>query len=73
MDEAGFVAEGPTMNLGVVTREGELVVPPFERSLAGCTVKRVMELVEEVIAVARPVLVVHLVLQEKCNACLHAI
>ena len=59
------------MNLGVVTREGELVVPPFERSLAGCTVKRVMELVEEVIALALPVLVVHFILK-RCvmHACM---
>ncbi|KAK9838341.1 hypothetical protein WJX81_005802 [Elliptochloris bilobata] len=47
VDEAGFVAEGPTMNLGVVTHEGELVIPPFERSLAGCTIKRVLELVAQ--------------------------
>ena len=49
MDEAGYVAEGPTMNLGVLTHDGELVIPPFERSLAGCTVRRLMDLVEEVI------------------------
>ena len=48
VDEAGYVAEGPTMNLGVLTHDGELVIPPFERSLAGCTVRRLMDLVEEV-------------------------
>ena len=36
------------MNLGVLTHDGELVIPPFERSLAGCTVRRLLDLVEEV-------------------------
>ena len=44
-----FVTEGATCSIGVITAEGELVIPPFgEVSLAGCTAKRVLELVPEV-------------------------
>ncbi len=48
MDEAGFVAEGTTMNLGVITHDGEVVIPPFEQSLAGCTARRLMAVIAEV-------------------------
>lgn len=44
-----FVTEGATVSIGVITRDGELVVPPFgEVSLAGCTAKRVLELMPAV-------------------------
>ena len=36
------------MNIGIITQEGELVVPPFEHALAGCTLKRLLHLVQEV-------------------------
>ena len=44
-----FVTEGATVSIGVITGEGELVIPPFgETSLAGCTAKRVLELLPAV-------------------------
>ena len=44
-----FVTEGATVSLGVITSEGELVIPPFgEVSLPGCTAKRVLELLPAV-------------------------
>lgn len=43
--EDGTICEGPNLNLGIVTREGIIVVPPFEGALAGCTMSRIMELV----------------------------
>ena len=49
VDEAGFVAEGTTMNLGVITHDGEVVIPPFEQSLAGCTARRLMQVIAEVL------------------------
>jgi hypothetical protein len=49
VDEAGFVAEGTTMNLGVITHDGEVVIPPFEQSLAGCTARRLMKVIAEVL------------------------
>ncbi len=48
VDSEGYVAEGSVMNIGIVTREGELVVPPFEHALAGCTLQRLLHLVSEV-------------------------
>ena len=48
MDNEGFVAEGSVMNIGIITQEGELVVPPFEQALAGCTLKRLLLLLQEV-------------------------
>jgi hypothetical protein len=48
VDEQGFVLEGPTMNIGVVTHDRKLLVPPFDATLAGVTISRVMELAQEV-------------------------
>lgn len=47
VDEEGYLLEGPNMNCGIVTKDLKLVVPPFERCLAGITVQRLMTLVEE--------------------------
>ncbi len=49
LDERGFLAEGPTENIGIVTAKRELLVPRFERVLRGTTVTRAIEL-------ARPLL-----------------
>lgn len=43
-DENGHLAEGPTENAGIVTRDGRLCVPKPDRILAGTTMLRVMEL-----------------------------
>lgn len=44
LDAQGRVAEGSIGNVGVLTRQGVLVTPPFEAVLAGTTVKRLWEL-----------------------------
>ena len=44
LDENGFLAEGATENVGGFSREGYLMFPGFERTLAGITVQRVAEL-----------------------------
>ncbi|KAL5202964.1 hypothetical protein ABZP36_013916 [Zizania latifolia] len=49
VDEAGDVAEGPTMNVAFVTAGGELVVPAFDRILSGCTAKRVLALAPKLV------------------------
>jgi branched-subunit amino acid aminotransferase/4-amino-4-deoxychorismate lyase len=49
IDEKGFLAEGPTENVGLVTRNREFLVPRFDRILRGITVGRVMELAESLI------------------------
>lgn len=43
-DERGFLAEGSTENIGIVTKRGEFMVPRFSRILRGITVTRAMEL-----------------------------
>ena len=44
LDEQGFLAEGATENIGIVTKEREFLVPRFQRTLRGITVTRVLEL-----------------------------
>ncbi len=46
VDEAGFLTEGSTENIGIVDHEGFIVFPPSERVLAGTTCLRVAELAE---------------------------
>lgn len=44
LDENGFLAEGATENVGILSADGYLRFPGFERTLAGITVQRVAEL-----------------------------
>ena len=44
MTERGLVGEGPSMNLAIV-EDGCFVTPPTDDVLAGCTVRRAMELI----------------------------
>jgi branched-subunit amino acid aminotransferase/4-amino-4-deoxychorismate lyase len=46
IDEQGFLGEGATENMGMVTKDGALVVPRFDHVLRGITVTRAMELAE---------------------------
>lgn len=52
VDENGNLAEGATENVGVLTQEGDLVMPPAERVLAGTTVGRAFRLAEEILVPA---------------------
>lgn len=49
LDDEGFVAEGPNMNVGFITKERELLLPCFDKILSGCTAKRVLSLAEELV------------------------
>lgn len=49
LDEAGFLTEGPTENTGLISQDGTFLVPPFERSLRGTTVVRMMELAQSLV------------------------
>jgi branched-chain amino acid aminotransferase len=49
IDEEGFLAEGPTENIGIITRNREFLVPRFDRILRGTTVTRAMELAESLL------------------------
>ena len=47
LDERGFLAEGSTENMGIVSKKGELIIPRFSHILRGTTVSRAMELARE--------------------------
>ncbi|DBA96325.1 TPA: hypothetical protein ACH3X3_002502 [Trebouxia sp. C0006] len=49
VDENNMVAEGPNMNLGIITHDNELVIPPFDSALPGITILTLLDLVPEVI------------------------
>ncbi|XP_072985477.1 D-amino-acid transaminase, chloroplastic isoform X1 [Typha latifolia] len=53
LDDEGFVAEGPNMNVGFVSRKKELLMPNFDKILSGCTAKRVIVLAEQLVADGR--------------------
>jgi branched-subunit amino acid aminotransferase/4-amino-4-deoxychorismate lyase len=49
LDEEGFLAEGSTENIGVLTEDGILKFPGFERTLSGTTAKRIFHLAHELV------------------------
>ncbi|XP_078177313.1 D-aminoacid aminotransferase-like PLP-dependent enzymes superfamily protein isoform X2 [Carex rostrata] len=53
LDEEGFIAEGPNMNVAFVTKKKELMMPSFDKILSGCTAKRVLELTDGLVADGR--------------------
>lgn len=50
VDERGFLGEGATENIGIVTRNRELLTPRFDRILRGTTILRLMELAAPLVA-----------------------
>ncbi|EEF45901.1 D-alanine aminotransferase, putative [Ricinus communis] len=46
LDNDGFIAEGPNMNVAFVTKEKDLIMPYFDKILSGCTARRVLALAE---------------------------
>ncbi len=48
-DENGFLTEGSTENVGIVTRDRRLLFPKLDRILAGTTMLRGMELAKELV------------------------
>ena len=49
LDEHGFLAEGSTENIGVLTKDSILKFPEFERTLSGKTVNRVFFLAGQLV------------------------
>lgn len=50
IDENNFLGEGPTENIGIITKGKEFLVPRFDRILKGITVTRMIELAEDLVA-----------------------
>ena len=49
IDEEGFLGEGATENVGILTMKGELLLPRFRRILRGITITRAAELARSLI------------------------
>jgi branched-chain amino acid aminotransferase len=49
VDHEGFITEGPTENVGVVTKADQLLFPMTDRVLAGTTMGRVMILAQKLV------------------------
>jgi branched-chain amino acid aminotransferase len=49
LDEGGFLAEGSTENISVLSSDGTLRLPGFEKTLAGITAKRIYDLAETLV------------------------
>lgn len=49
LDDEGFVAEGPNMNVAFVTKEKDLLMPHFDKILSGCTAKKVLTLAQRLV------------------------
>ncbi|XP_030480826.1 D-amino-acid transaminase, chloroplastic isoform X2 [Cannabis sativa] len=50
LDNEGFVAEGPNMNVAFVTKQNELLMPNFDKILSGCTANRILTLAERLVS-----------------------
>lgn len=44
VDEEGYIAEGPNVNVAFITKDKELILPVFDKILQGCTAARLLEL-----------------------------
>ncbi|XP_031488328.1 D-amino-acid transaminase, chloroplastic isoform X2 [Nymphaea colorata] len=49
LDDEGFVAEGPNMNVAFITEGKVLLMPRFDKILSGCTAKRILVLAERLV------------------------
>jgi len=49
IDDNGFLGEGSTENIGIVSEDGYIKIPSFENTLAGTTAKRVIELADSLV------------------------
>ncbi|KAK4387098.1 D-amino-acid transaminase, chloroplastic [Sesamum angolense] len=53
VDEEGYIAEGPNVNVAFITREKELVLPVFDKILSGCTALRLLQLAPKLVEQGR--------------------
>lgn len=49
VDEQGFIAEGPNVNVAFITKNKELLLPSFDKILSGCTAKRLLALAPQLV------------------------
>ncbi|KAK6934231.1 Aminotransferase class IV [Dillenia turbinata] len=49
IDDDGYIAEGPNVNVAFITNDKELILPLFDKILSGCTAKRLLELAPKLV------------------------
>lgn len=49
VDEEGYIAEGPNVNVAFITNEKELILPSFDKILSGCTALRLLKLAPKLV------------------------
>ncbi|XP_022935720.1 D-amino-acid transaminase, chloroplastic-like [Cucurbita moschata] len=49
VDDEGYVAEGPNVNVAFITKEKELILPCFDKVLSGCTALRLLALAPKLV------------------------
>lgn len=49
VDEQGFIAEGPNVNVAFITKDRDLVLPSFDKILSGCTAKKLLVLASKLV------------------------
>lgn len=53
VDEEGYIAEGPNVNVAFINHDKELILPLFDKILSGCTAKRLLELASKLVEQGR--------------------
>ncbi|KAG9447812.1 hypothetical protein H6P81_013940 [Aristolochia fimbriata] len=49
VDDEGYIAEGPNVNVAFINKEKELMLPSFDKILSGCTAKRLLALAPKLV------------------------
>ncbi|KAL8505787.1 hypothetical protein ACS0TY_016852 [Phlomoides rotata] len=53
LDDQGYIAEGPMVNVAFITHHKELLLPLFDKILTGCTALRLLELAPKLVEQGR--------------------
>lgn len=54
VDDEGYIAEGPHVNVAFITQDKELILPFFDKILRGCTALRLLQLAPKLVEQRRP-------------------
>jgi 4-amino-4-deoxychorismate lyase len=70
IDDEGYIAEGPNVNVAFITKDKELILPVFDKILSGCTAKRLLQLAPKLVEQGKlkSVKNAHITVEEAKNA-----
>ncbi|KAF9666739.1 hypothetical protein SADUNF_Sadunf16G0260100 [Salix dunnii] len=70
IDEEGYIAEGPNMNVAFISQDQELILPCFDKILSGCTALRLLQLAHKLVEQGRlkSIMTGNLIVEEAKNA-----